>query len=67
MLNISEEKYDDMMDNEIIEITNDDNKPVTRPLITKLLNLTDNIFELKYYETLNLIWKVKYDDIPDEI
>ena len=67
MLNISEDKFNDMMDNEITETTNDSNKPVTRPLITKFLNITENIFELKYYETLNLIWKVKYDDIPDEI
>ena len=26
--------------------------------------LNDNVNELKYYESQNLIWKVKYEDIP---
>ena len=66
-LDISEEDYDEMMGNDLNEIINKKGKPINRNLISKLLNITDNISELKYYESMNLIWKVKYNDIPGEI
>ena len=33
--------------------------------INKLLNIKDNLNELKYYEMINLIWKVKFNEIPN--
>jgi len=66
-LGITEEQYNEMMDNELFEITNDIGNKVNRNLISKFLNIVDNLSELKYYEELNLMWKVKFDDIPDEI
>lgn len=55
------------MENDLPSIINNNGKEIDRPLIQKVLNITDNVLELKYYETINLIWKVKYDEIPDEI
>lgn len=67
MLGITEESYDEMMDKDLTYITNDNGKQIDRSIIREFLNLTENVLELKYYETINLIWKVKYDDIPDEV
>lgn len=53
-----------MMEDELEEVTNNKGMKVTRTKIAKFLNLIDNVTELHYYETKNLIWKVKYDEIP---
>ena len=61
-LNIKPEDYDNMMENELLEmIDSNGNK------ISKKLNIVDNILELNYYEELNLMWKVKYNEIPDSL
>ena len=66
-LNIKPEDYDNMMENELLEITDLDGNKIDRNKITKKLNIVDNILELKYYEELNLMWKVKYNEISDVI
>jgi hypothetical protein len=67
LLDINEEDYDTLMEKELLQIPNKKGKPVTRQHIAKYLNILDNVLELKYYEASNLMWKVKYDDIPDQI
>ena len=64
-LDITKEAYDDMMKKELLEIKSNNGKTVTRNHIAKFLNITDNVTELKYYELINLMWKVKYNEIPD--
>ena len=66
-LNINPEDYDNMMENELLEITDLDGNKIDRNKISKKLNIVDNILELKYYEELNLMWKVKYNEIPDSL
>ena len=64
-LDITIELFDDMMHKELLEITNNKGKKLNRGHIAKFLNITDNVCELKYYELINLMWKVKYNEIPD--
>ena len=66
-LNIEPSDYDNMMENELPEIEDQDGNKVDRHLIAKHLNIVDNILELRYYEELNLIWRVKYSEIPDSL
>ena len=54
-----------MIEEQLLEIRNKKGKPISRNHINKFLNIKDNLTELKYYETLNLIWKVKYNEIPN--
>ena len=63
-LSLSKSDYDKMFSLELEEINNNLGKKITRTKICKNLNILDNILELHYYETKNLIWKVKYDEIP---
>ncbi len=64
-LDITIESFDEMMHKELLEITNNKGKKLNRGHIAKFLNITDNVCELKYYELINLMWKVKYNEIPD--
>ena len=64
-LDITKDAYDEMMKEELLEIKSNNGKTVTRNHIAKFLNITDNVTELKYYELINLMWKVKYNEIPD--
>lgn len=66
-LDITEADYDEMMEKELLEISNQKGKKISRKIISKFLNLKDNLFELKYYESMNLMWRVKYNDIPNKI
>ena len=54
-----------MLQQELLEVKTNKGKTVTRSFITKMLHITDNITELRYYELINLMWKVKYNEIPD--
>ena len=63
-LNIEMSTYDEMMKKSLYEVTSLKGKRVTRKHILKYLHITENVNELKYYEKMNLIWKVKYNDIP---
>lgn len=64
-LEIEEQDYDNIIKNNLTTYKNKSGIKITRNHITKYLNIVDNILELKYYELSNLMWKVKYDDIPD--
>ncbi len=66
-LKITVEEYDSFISSDLPSIKSSKNKDIDRLKIGKLLNRVDNFFELKYYEKLNLIWKVKFDDIPGKI
>ena len=66
-LSITEDDYNKMMDEELDEIENKKGMSVTRLKISKYLNILDNITELNYYQSQNLIWKVKYDEIPSSL
>ena len=63
-LNLSIDSYDKMMKDDLQEIENNKGMKISRSKIATFLNIVDNITELKYYEANNLIWKVKYDEIP---
>ena len=65
ILYIEEADYDKMIEEQLLEIRNKKGKPISRNHINRFLNIKDNLTELKYYETLNLIWKVKYNEIPN--
>ena len=58
------EDYQKLFKDNLLELTCSNNKKLSRNIIMKNLNIIDNINELKFYELQNLIWKVKYDDIP---
>ena len=66
-LDITQDDYNNMLDNNLLEIKNQKGKTIKRSHILKYLHLTENVNELKYYEKMNLLWKVKYIDIPDSI
>ena len=63
-LEMTQTEYEEMMNNELNEIRTSNNKRVDRGHIKKFLNIIDNINEIKFYEKENLIWKVRYEDIP---
>ena len=64
-LDIDTKAFDEMLQQELLEVKTNKGKTVTRSFITKMLHITDNITELRYYELINLMWKVKYNEIPD--
>ncbi len=64
-LHIDISTYDNMMEKGLLEVELSDGKKLNRYTIAKCLNIFDNVNELKYYERINLMWKVKYDDIPN--
>ena len=66
-LEIDESEYNDLIINELTSLKTKSGKNITRKHISDALNILDNVLELKYYELSNLMWKVKYNDIPDEI
>ena len=66
LLNVPVDEYIKMMDENLLEMVCSNNVKLTRDSIKKKLNIIDNLNELKYYETQNLIWKVKFEDIPNE-
>lgn len=55
------------MENELNNINSKDGKKIDRNKIVKLLNIVDNVLELNYYEELNLMWKVKFNEIPGSL
>ena len=57
--------YDNMIENGLTEVELANGQKLNRYSIAKSLNIFENVNELKYYERINLIWKVKYDDIPN--
>ena len=65
-LGITPSDYDNLLDNEQMEVLSSlTGKKVSRKHINKFLNIKDNITDIKYYESQNLIWKVNYKDIPN--
>jgi len=66
-LEMDEEEYNNLIQNELTSLKTKKGKTITRKHILESLNILDNVLELKYYELSNLMWKVKYNDIPDEI
>lgn len=65
MLYLDEKDLDNMLYDKTYELQNQKGKTVNKSHIEKMLNLVDNVRDLKYYEMLNLMWKVKYDEIPN--
>ena len=65
LLNVDIDDYLKLVDENLNEITCKNNNKLNRDLIRKNLNIVDNINELKFYEKENLIWRVKYEDIPN--
>lgn len=63
-LYITKEDLDCLLYDNVYEVKSSKGKNVSRNHIHKFLNIIDNVKELKYYEYLNLIWKVRYEDIP---
>jgi len=66
-LNISRDLYDKMLDEELQEVENTKGMKINRSKIAKALNILDNVTELNYYQSQNLMWKVKYDEIPSAL
>ena len=64
-LDLSLDEYNNMMKQELLEVTSSKGKKVNRGHILKYLHITENVNELNYYELMNLMWKVKYNEIPD--
>ncbi len=64
-LDVSVDDYLMLLNNNLTEIKQDNRIKLSRMGINKYLNIIDNINELKFYELQNLIWKVKYEDIPN--
>ena len=64
-LHIDIPTYDNMIENGLTEVELANGQKLNRYSIAKSLNIFENVNELKYYERINLIWKVKYDDIPN--
>ena len=67
MVDIEESDLDRLIDEEIYNIKTKSGTEFTKNHLMKYLNILDNIRELKYYEEQNLMWRVKYNDIPSEI
>ncbi len=65
LLNVDIDDYLKLIDESLNEIICKNNTKLNRDLIRKNLNIVDNINELKFYEKENLIWRVKYEDIPN--
>lgn len=65
LLDVNEADYNNLIQNELVNIKSKKGKEVNRSHISKYLNILDNIQELKFYEQSNLMWKVKYNEIPD--
>ena len=63
-LDVTVDDYKKLINDNLTEMICPNNTKLSRNLIRKYLNIIDNINELRYYESQNLIWKVKYDDIP---
>ena len=64
LLDVPVNDYLDFLDKEITDLVCSNNTKLSINIIRKHLNIIDNVNELKYYESQNLIWKVKYEDIP---
>ena len=64
LLDVPVNDYLDFLDKELNDLVCSNNTKLSRSIIRKHLNIIDNVNELKYYESQNLIWKVKYEDIP---
>ncbi len=64
LLDVPVNDYLDFLDKELTDLVCSNNTKLSRSIIRKHLNIIDNVNELKYYESQNLIWKVKYEDIP---
>ena len=64
LLDVPVNDYLDFLDKELTDLVCSNNTKLSRNIIRKHLNIIDNVNELKYYESQNLIWKVKYDEIP---
>jgi len=66
LLNAPIEDYRKFIDDNLTDYTCSNETKLSRILINKKLNIIENIHELKFYESQNLIWKVKFEDIPNE-
>lgn len=66
-LDIDVPSYDEMMQKEILEIKTNRGTILSRSQIVKYLHITENVNELQFYEAINLIWKVKFDEIPGNL
>ena len=64
-LNLDNNSLNELLNGEKLEVLSNDGKKVNKHHISKFLNILDNIHELRFYEKENLMWKVKYDEIPD--
>ena len=62
--NIPIEDYKKLIDEDLTELICSNDTRISRSMIRKNLNIIDNITELNYYRFYNLIWSVKYDDMP---
>ena len=65
LLDVKVEDYLKLIDDNLNELIASNKIRLTRDSVKKHLNLIDNINELKYYEAQNLIWKVRFEDIPN--
>ena len=64
-VDIDEFDFNKLMTDEIYNIKTKSGTEFTKLHLMKYFNILDNIRELKYYEEQNLIWRVKYNDIPE--
>ena len=63
-LNVSTDDYLMLFKKNLTEMICSNNNKLNRNKIKKYLNIVDNVNELKYYEKQNLIWPIKFEDIP---
>ena len=66
-IDISEDDLTKLINEEIYNIKTNSGTEFTKNHLMKYLNILDNIRELKYYEEQNLMWRVKYNDIPSSL
>ena len=66
-IDISEDDLTKLINEEIYNIKTNSETEFTKNHLMKYLNILDNIRELKYYEEQNLMWRVKYNDIPSSL
>ena len=63
-LNVDLDDYNMLLEKNLTEMICSNNNKLNRNMIRKYLNIIDNVNELKFYEKQNLIWHIKFEDIP---
>ena len=66
-IDIDEEEFYKILSDDTYVIKTKTGTNFTKQHLMKYMNIIDNINELNYYEEQNLMWRVKYNDIPSSL